>query len=184
MKRKYTSDESIIQGILCSDDRALGYLYKEYFEMVANIVLTNSGSKDDADDIFQDTVIVLYEKIKSGTFVLTSSLKTYLYSVSKNLWLYRLRQIVRDSKLNESFLAVPAEDFNVDYYYEENNRQDKMTEYIQLLGDSCKKILLMFYYEKLSTKAIAAKLELAGSDYVKTQKYRCLQKLKSLYLQK
>jgi RNA polymerase sigma factor (sigma-70 family) len=184
VKIKYTSDESLIQGILCSDERALTYLYKEYAEMVNHLILSNSGSKDDADDIFQDTIIILYEKIKSGAFVLRSSLKAYIYSVSRNLWLYKLRQMSRDSKLNESFMIIPDDNINADSFYEENEKQNKITEYIRLLGESCKKILLLFYYEKLSTKEIAIKMNLAGSDYVKTQKYRCLQKLKSLYLKK
>ena len=184
MKRKYTSDEAVIEGILCSDDRALTYLYQEYAEMVHHFVLTNSGSKEDADDIFQDTVIVLYEKVKSHEFVLSSSLKTFIYSVSRNLWLYKLRQKARDNKLNESYMLVQDTDVDADVFYEENNKQDKMTEFIHLLGESCKQILLLFYYEKLPTKDIAIKLNLAGGDYVKTQKYRCLQKLKSLYSQK
>lgn len=184
MKRKFTSDESVIQGILCSDERALAHLYHEYADMVNHLIITNSGTKDDADDIFQDTIIVIYEKIKSGTFVLNSSLKTFIYSVSRNLWLYKLRQKSRDSKLEDSFMVVAVEELDVDDFYEENTNQDKMVNYIKLLGESCKKILLLFYYEKLSTRDIAVKLQLAGSDYVKTQKYRCLQKLKSLYLKK
>jgi len=184
VKRKYTSDELVIQGISCSDDRALEYLYKEYAKMVNNLIVTNSGSPDDADDIFQDTIIILYEKIKSGSFILNSSLKTFIYSVSRNLWLYRLRQKTKDVKLNDSFMTVIADDTDVDLFYEEKNSNDKMLDYIKLLGESCKKILLLFYYEKLSTKEIAARMKLAGSDYVKTQKYRCLQKLKSLYIKK
>jgi RNA polymerase sigma factor (sigma-70 family) len=184
VKRIFTSDESIIQGILCSDDKALAHLYHEYADMVSHLIITNSGSKDDAEDIFQDTIIVIYEKIKSGGFKLNSSLKTYIYAVSRNLWLYKLRQKSRDSKLEESFMVIPVDEMEVDNFYEENNNHDKMPDYIRLLGESCKKILLMFYYEKLSTKDIADKMQLAGSDYVKTQKYRCLQKLKSLYLKK
>jgi len=178
---KYKSDESIINGILSSDDKAFAQLYKNYADMVNNFIISNSGSKDDASDIFQDTVIILYEKVKSGTFVLTSSLKTFIYSVSRNLWLYRLRQMSRNTKLNETQICIPEEDTSIDFFYEENIKNDKIIECINLLGESCKKILLLFYYEKLSTKDIASKLNFAGSDYVKTQKYRCLQKLKSLF---
>ena len=184
MKRKYTSDEAVIQGIICSDDRALAYLYQEYSGMVNHLIITNSGTKNDAEDIFQDTIIILYEKVKSEVFVLKSSLKTYIYSVSRNLWLYKLRQKARDNKLTESFMIVEEEEVDTDFFYEENNKQEKMTEYFCLLGASCKRILLLFYYEKLSTNDIAQKMNLAGSDYVKTQKYRCLQKLKSFYLKK
>lgn len=144
MKRKYTSDESVIQGILCSDNSALAYLYKEYAEMVTHLILTNSGTKDDAEDVFQDTIIILYEKIKANIFVLKSSLKTYIYSVSRNLWLYRLRQKSRDDKITESFMAVAEEYVDVDFYYEENDKDAKMTDYFRLLGESCRKILLLF----------------------------------------
>jgi RNA polymerase sigma factor (sigma-70 family) len=182
VKRIYTSDESIIQGILRSDDRALEQLYSEHSEMVRNLILTNSGSEDDAKDVFQDTIIILFEKIRSGKFTLSSSIKTYIYSVSRNLWLYRLRQTKKNSNLNDSMMTVVTDETNIESFCEETHDKGKMTRFINLLGESCKKILMLFYYERLSTKDIALKLHLAGSDYVKTQKYRCLQKLKSLYL--
>jgi RNA polymerase sigma factor (sigma-70 family) len=181
VKRIFTSDESIIRGIQCSDDRALAQLYKEYADMVGNLVRTNSGTGDDADDIFQDAIIILYEKIKSGKFVLSSSLKTFIYSISRNLWLYRLRQMKKNIEINESLIVLPEDETGTDNFYEEGGQQYDMMSCIRLLGESCRKILLMFYYDKLSTKEIAVKLNLAGSDYVKTQKYRCLQKLKSFY---
>lgn len=184
MKRKYSTDELVIQGILYSDDKALTFLYKEYSGMIENMVITNNGTKEDARDIFQDTIIIFYEKIKSGTLSLTCSIKTYLFSISRNLWLYRLRKTGRDNSLNESFLVAEQEEIHVDYYYDGESNCENMVDFIHLLGDSCKKILMFFYYEKLSTRDIAAKMNLAGSDYVKTQKYRCLQKLKSIYLNK
>src|SRR5712671_36527 len=89
----HTDDEMIIEGIRLSNDKALNLLYKKYYSMIKNYVLTNNGTQDDAADVFQECVIIFYEKIKIGNFALTSTIKTYLFSMCKNNWLNKLRQM-------------------------------------------------------------------------------------------
>ena len=68
---------------------------QENYNMVQSLIINNSGSTDDAKDIFQEAMIVLYEKVRSGTFELNCLIKTYVYSVSRRLWLKRLQQMNR-----------------------------------------------------------------------------------------
>ena len=65
--------------------------------MVQILVINNNGSADEAKDIFQEAIIVLYEKVRSGVFELNCQIKTYVYSVSERLWLKRLQQLNRYS---------------------------------------------------------------------------------------
>src|SRR6516225_9821011 len=63
--------------------------------MVQSLILNNNGNREDAKDIFQEAIIVLYEKSKSDSFQLSCLIKTYVYSVSRRLWLKRLMQMQR-----------------------------------------------------------------------------------------
>lgn len=78
-----TSDQEItlLKGLAANDKRAVEAIYRENFSMIQAFILNNNGSVDDARDIFQEAMIVLYDKAKSETFELNCKLKTYIYSV-------------------------------------------------------------------------------------------------------
>ncbi|MDQ4142046.1 MAG: sigma-70 family RNA polymerase sigma factor, partial [Bacteroidota bacterium] len=91
-KALYFSDEAIIHGIVNDDEEALAYLYRLHFPMILHFIQNNNGTDDEAKDIYQESIIVFYEKIKAGTLELNCQIKTYLYSVCRRLWLKRLTE--------------------------------------------------------------------------------------------
>ena len=87
-------DEEIIAGLRKRDNRVLEYIYKNNFNPVKQLVLNNAGSDNDAEDIFQEALIIIFKKLKEDQkFVLTSAFTTYIYSISRLLWLKHLRNI-------------------------------------------------------------------------------------------
>ncbi|MGG2309976.1 RNA polymerase sigma factor, partial [Salmonella enterica] len=76
-----------------NDSKAIETIYKENFNVVQAFILNNNGSYDEARDIFQEAMIALYEKAQSDSFVLTSKINTYVYSICRRLWLKRLQQL-------------------------------------------------------------------------------------------
>ena len=86
-KAVYFSDEALLAGIRNEDEAALSYLYKDHFPMILHFVQNNNGSDDEAKDIYQEAVIIFYEKIRDGGLELNCQIKTYLYSVCRRLWL-------------------------------------------------------------------------------------------------
>ena len=91
---KRLSDEEIITGLRKRDNRVLQYIYKNTFNPVKQLVLSNTGSESDAEDIFQETLIIIFKKLKEEqSFELTSAFSTYIYSISRLLWLKHLRNI-------------------------------------------------------------------------------------------
>src|SRR5687768_4001830 len=84
-------DNTLLDKLKTEDSSSFKLLYKFYFPSVASFIKQNCGNNEDAEDIFQEAIIVLLQKVRQSDFVLTSSLKTYLYAVAKNLWLKRLR---------------------------------------------------------------------------------------------
>ncbi|MGZ3872485.1 MAG: RNA polymerase sigma factor [Mucilaginibacter sp.] len=177
------ADSEVILGILNNSESVLKRLYLAYFPMILQLVINNNGSSDDAKDIYQEAIIVLYNKVKTGDFELSSKLKTYIYSVCRRLWLKRLTQLNRyggDIKDFQEYLVVDDET-------ERNNERDiqfnKMGNALQLLGEPCKTIIEDFYINNRSMQEICENFGYTNADNAKTQKYKCLQRLKKLFFQ-
>ena len=85
-------EQDLIRGLSVNDKISIEAIYRDNYVIIQRLVLNNNGTEDDAKDIFQEALIVLFEKAKSGAFELNCQIKTYLYSVSKRLWLKRLQK--------------------------------------------------------------------------------------------
>lgn len=180
------TDDELLMGLAAGSDEALAQLYRRYFPMVLHFVTTNNGSEDDAKDIYQEALIVLYEKVRSGSLELHCQLKTYLYSVGRRLW---LKQLSRRSRFMVQDVETPAnerqamEQLNDDLQdHEERDRQfTLMADSLNRLGEPCRTLLEDFYIQHLSMQAITEKFGYTNADNAKTQKYKCLMRLKRLF---
>lgn len=155
--------------------RAIKGLYSIY-PAVKKLVLVNKGAKEDAEDIFQEALLVLYKKVQDGHFELSASLKTYLTAVSRNLWYQELRRRNKEIHTNEFVEVEALEDENEQIF-----RQAEMA--FNLLGEKCRELLIRFYYKKQSMQTIAALLGFSNERVAKNQKYRCLEKAKDHFIQ-
>jgi RNA polymerase sigma factor (sigma-70 family) len=175
-----TSERLLLQGLARNDKKAIETIYKENYNLVQAIVINNSGTSEDAKDIFQEAMIVLYEKVQSGTFELNCQIKTFVYSVSRRLWLKRLMQ---QNRFNLS--DGHEESVSVDEEMEEHEKRN--TEFIMMekamngLGEPCKSLLEAFYLQKKSMQDIAMSFGYTNSENAKNQKYKCLMRLKKLF---
>ena len=95
---KNQTDRDTFLSLKANDNNAYEILYKFYYPSVKHFIIKNNGSIDDAKDIFQETLCVLLEKVSKDDFNLTSSLKTYIFAISSNLWLKRLREANKTTK--------------------------------------------------------------------------------------
>ncbi len=173
------SDEAIIEGLRLRSDYIIKYIYQELFPMILFLVTKNNGSEEDAEDVFQDSLIIVFKKIKANEFDLSCSFRTYLYSVSRNLWLQKLskrKQFSREFSDVETYITM------TDYALSEKNQDEleKFRLYQQhflTLNDDCQKVLLLFL-KKVSLKDIAVEMGYKTEKYAKTRKYLCKEELK------
>lgn len=174
------TDQEILSQMQMGNEKALEFLYKKYYRMMAKLVMTNNGSEQDAKDVYQEALIVLWQKAVGGNFVLTSKISTYLYSICLNLW---RKELDRRSRLSSEEKDSPE---FMDNESEERNKI--IQECLARLGETCQKILTYYYFDGMSMEDIAFKLGLANSDTAKTKKYKCKKRLdelvKSLYSEK
>jgi len=181
IKSQVLSDQEVIEGIANGSTSELEYLYASYFPMIFQLVTKNNGSEDDAKDIFQEAVIVLYDRINSGDFVLSSKLKTFLYSVCRRLWLKRLNKNDRMSFNIQEQEEIVAVESDLLEYQQKEEQFLLMEQSLHLLGEPCQTIISDFYLRNLSMQEICEKFGYTNADNAKTQKYKCLQRLKKLF---
>ena len=165
-------DHEVLARISKGDEEALDYLYKRYYRMMTKIVLSNNGSEDEAKDIYQEALIVFWQKATKGDLVLTSKLSTFLYSICLNLWrkeLDRKNRLSHEEKDGMEFMD-----------YEAKERSILIRNCIEELGETCKKILTFYYFDGMNMVEIAEKLNFANTDTAKTKKYKCKKRLDQL----
>ncbi|MBL7737661.1 MAG: sigma-70 family RNA polymerase sigma factor [Chitinophagaceae bacterium] len=148
--------------------------------MVQALIINNNGSADDARDIFQEAMIVLYEKARSGNFELNCQIKTYVYSVSRRMWLKRLQQANRFSEIGDTDNVVPVEE-DVEDHEKKNLEFEMMEKAIGSLGEPCRSLLEAFYLQKKNMQEIAGSFGYTNAENAKTQKYKCLMRLKKIF---
>ncbi len=177
------SDTEIIAGIAVGDNRIINKIYKSFFPSIAHMIVSNNGSNDEAKDVFQEAVMVLYDKITQQQFELNSKLSTFLYAVSRRLWLKQLSR--KGHTLNTTdisdFEDILHVEEDIQEHQEIENQFEQMNEAMHQLGEPCQTLLKDFYIKNLSMQEITEKFGYTNSDNAKTQKYKCLQRLKKIF---
>ena len=180
MEQTYTEDQQLITKIKEGNEAGLVEVYQRYRP---SFVQWAQGSykvdEDTAADVFQDAVVCLYRNIVKGKLEsLTSSLKTYLFAIGKNILRKKLQtQVALDSDdlwIVENLQAEPID------HFAENDRQRFVARLMDTLGEPCKSILRYYYFKGFSMESIARAMDYKNENVVKTQKLRCLTTLKSL----
>lgn len=176
-----SNEQALLQGLARSDKKAVEAIYKSHYNMVQSLILNNSGSADDAKDIFQETMIVLYEKVRMGGFELNCQIKTYVYSVSRRLWLKRLQQMNRYAPALQGLENSVSVEEEMERHEKINDEFQAMEKAIGSLGEPCKSLLEAYYFQKKSMHEIAAGFGYTNADNAKNQKYKCLMRLKKIF---
>lgn len=174
------NEKALLEGLAKEDRASIERIYKENYPSIQTLILNNSGTTDDAADIFQETMIVLFEKSRSGNFELNCQLKTYIYSVSRRLWLKKLNQAHRQGIIiDEAETAMVEEDMEV--HEKRQNDFHLMDQALSRIGEPCKSLLEAYYVQKKQMTQIATEFGYTNADNAKTQKYKCLVRLKKLF---
>ena len=162
-------------------DRAVRYLYHEYFDTVCALVSFNKGTREDAEDVFQEVVVNFLEVVEKERFRGDSSIKTFLVSMARNTWLNQLKKnnrAVDREVVYEKGRDQTEADISEQLALLEHKQQLLST--IEQLGEPCQKILILFYFEELPVKEILQHLHYENEQVVRNKKHKCLQQLAGL----
>lgn len=158
-------------------------LYKKAFPLVAGHVCRMGGSFDDAKDIFQDALVIYYEKSTQQELTLKYSDKAYLFGIARYLW---------NKKYKESIKQLSIEQLNADFdeeaglidAVEKEISSTRLFKLLETAGQKCMQLLSAFYYEKLNMEKVAERFGFSGPRSATVQKFKCLEKIKETVKEK
>lgn len=176
------SELELLQQLRQKNSQALQKVYQANFGVVKQMILNNNGSEQEAKDVFQEAILVLYEKLQESSFELTCQIRTFLYSVARRQWLKKLsekRKVAGKVEDFAEFISFDAQEL------EEMDVQEEKMKAVQLafteLGEPCTTIIQDYYLYKLSMQEISEKMGYTNAQNAKNQKYKCLQRLKKIF---
>jgi len=188
--QSHTNTEQQLLAALAQGEReATEQIYRQNYRIINGWLLKNGGSATDADDLFQEAMVVLFSKSQSEEFRLTCSVGTYLFAISKHLWYKKLQRKSRDpialldntgndDEENDSGIAYEED---IDAHEEREAHYNQLDEALEQIGEPCRSILKAYYHQDKSMQEIAADFGYTNTDNAKTQKYKCLTRLKKIF---
>jgi len=175
MKRE--SDILLVERLKAEKSDDFSALYSSCFPPVKAYVTNKWGTTEDAEDIFQETIIIFLQKIRQQDFVLTSSLKTYLVAIAKNIWLKRLR----DNKIASVDVIEKFQWDDTIYFMEsstETTEEEKVNSWLTRITDNCRRILKAIFYYNDAIEAISKRMGWKNSHTAANQKYKCIEQVR------
>ncbi|MBL7764932.1 MAG: sigma-70 family RNA polymerase sigma factor [Chitinophagaceae bacterium] len=177
------NDDVLMSSLANGDSKAIQHIYKSCYPIIEKMVYKMNGSMDDAYDVFQDSMTILYEKAKANNLNLSCKLSTYLTAIAKHLWLKKLSEkkrqpfaVLYDGMDDQQDLAQ-----EVQHFFEFENHVSKLSQCFEKIGEPCNGLLKAFYLQNKSMQVIAEEFGYTNPDNAKTQKYKCLNRLRKLF---
>lgn len=179
-KTEKYSDQELISAIMNRQNinQAIRFMYDGYYRYLETYVLQNSGSTDDAADMIQETFLVFIKVIEENKYRQESGVKSFLYSILKNLWITELRKRKSMGIRNELFEnSKESMAPDISHSLVKHESHQLVMDLFQSLGQKCKNILLLFYYENLPMKEIMEKEDFSNEQVLRNKKHKCLKSL-------
>lgn len=180
-RKNFTDTQTQVAAILANDEKALEALYAGNFYKTEIYVTANSGTAEEAKDIYQEAFVAAWQNVKAGKFIPQegSSLEAYIFQIAKFKWLDYLKanKKSRMAEVEENIFIEEA------YSEEEQAYVEKVQHHFKNMGEPCRQVLTMFYFMKHSMSKIAMAFSWTEAT-AKNNKYRCLQRLRNMVVEK
>lgn len=185
MNKPLNTDTALLEGLAAGSREAVAEIYRLYRPMLTKWMITRGGTETDADDVFQEALMVMFEKAKLPEFCLTCKLSTYLFAVSKRLWFKKIELSAgyisfNDQDEDEESAGHAYED-DLIMHLEKEHQFTQLWNSMEKLGDPCSQLLKAFYIDNKSMQDIAVAFGYTNAENAKTQKYKCLTRLKKIF---
>jgi len=168
-------ENQVVDGLKNSNNAAYDLLYSFYYPTIENFVKRNNGTSADAKDIFQETIIVLLDKVPKEDFILTSSIKTYIFAVASNLWLKRLREAKKMTQLDND---IDLEDMTLSEWEEKEevlSERNVIQRVFHKISRHCLIFLTKTFLTGATREKLVAEMGYKNPHTFDNQKYKCLE---------
>jgi RNA polymerase sigma factor (sigma-70 family) len=181
------TDQQLLAALAAGDRACTARIYQQHFHIVNGWLIKNGGTAADAADLFQEAMVVLFGKAQDESFRLTCSIGTYVFAVSKHLWYKKLQKQSRGPAMLQNNIGAEDDELELAYEDDINVHHEREAHYEQLnaaldqVGEPCRSLLKAFYHNDKSMQEIAADFGYTNPENAKTQKYKCLMRLRKLF---
>jgi len=172
-----SAHQEILDDLRGPNQKAFAELYKLYYPTIKHFVLRNSGQEADAEDLFQETMIILVEKLRRQEFYLTASLKTYVVAIAKHLWFKKMRNFYRELPLDGPELEALCEGLD-DQIEAEHTYADYLKGYLTKITSHCNRLIYDWFFIGSSVEEIREKYGYRNDHTAQNQKYKCIEQIK------
>jgi len=181
------TEQQLLAALAAGERSATEQLYQQHYHIINGWLIKNGGSSADGADLFQEAMVVLFGKAQDNNFRLTCSIGTYLFAISKHLWYKKLQRQHREPVYLLDNTGTEEDDTGIGYEDDINVHHEREAHYEQLdtalgqIGEPCRSLLKAYYHHDKSMQEIAADFGYTNPDNAKTQKYKCLARLRKLF---
>lgn len=175
----YMEQKVNINDLKKESAKAFGLLYHAYFDVVLRHVLHNNGTKDEAEDLFQEVMLVLVYKLRNDNFRLSASLKTYILAIGKNLWLKSLSNKARQREHREAAAAAYYADLNATIE-QEKYYKSKLQQYLYKISNHCQDFIDDVFFKGKSLEQIKEEYGYTSRLNAANQKYKCMEQIRRM----
>ncbi len=186
MHSPLNSEQQLLAALAAGQRGATEQLYQQHYHVINGWLIKNGGSSVDAADLFQEAMVVLFGKAQDKDFRLTCSIGTYLFAISKHLWYKKLQRSHRepvylpDNAGDEDEGGIAYDD-DINVHEEREAHYEQLDAALDQVGEPCRSLLKAYYHHDKSMQDIAADFGYTNPDNAKTQKYKCLARLRKLF---
>jgi RNA polymerase sigma factor (sigma-70 family) len=170
-------DHTLLDQLRNEENASFELLYRFYYPAVETYILRNNGTLADAEDIFQEAIIVLLQQVRRTDFALTSSLKTYLFAIARNGWLNRLRDCKYTLTDNIETVSEQCEMPSFDLQAEPT-QTEKLTLWLTKITENCQRILKAIFFYEEPMESLMQKMGWKNKHTAANQQYKCIQQVK------
>jgi RNA polymerase sigma factor (sigma-70 family) len=188
VQQPLANEQLLLRNLAEGNPKAAEQIYKQHYPVVINWIRSGNGDEADAADIFQEAMVVLYEKSHDPDFRLTCKIGTYLFAISKHLWYKKLEKskkspvaFVTDIENEDGGNDIADAQTDIQAHEEKELHFKLLDEALDQIGEPCRSLLKAFYHQDKSMQEIATDFGYTNQDNAKTQKYKCLTRLKKIF---
>lgn len=186
MQSQFNIEQQLLAALADGQRAATEQIYRQNYPIISGWLVKNGGSSTDADDLFQEAIVVLFGKAQDTEFRLTCSIGTYLFAISKHLWYKKLQRqnrepvALNDNTGDDDETGIAYDD-DISTHQEREEHYEQLDAALEQIGEPCRSILKAYYHHDKSMQEIAADFGYTNPDNAKTQKYKCLTRLRKIF---
>lgn len=171
--------DTILIDLKTENNFAFGKLYQDNYGKISKFVQNNSGNHADAEDLFQDAMMVLVEKLRQDNFKLTASIDTYVYAICKNLWFKKLRDKNYELSADElhSFEFLNSINESID---NEKTYSEKLKGYLLKISDHCNSLIHDIFFKEKAIEQIQKDYGYSSRHNAQNQKHKCVEQIRKV----